>query len=631
MTANELRQKFVEFFVRSPRNHKEIPPASLIINDVDTTSLFTSSGMQQLVPYLMGESHPMGKRLVDVQVCFRAEDITEVGDNRHTTFFEMLGNWSLGDYFKKEQLFWFFKFLTEEVGLDKNKLYVSVFDGDKRCKILLNGKYQALTPDVESIAIWKRIFRTDKCKSGSDEFDPKVKIYTYDVTNNWWSRAGVPENMPVGEIGGPDSEIFYDFGRELGLHEKSIFKNKPCHINCDCGRFLEIGNSVFMQYKKVGNGVFKPLPSKNVDFGGGLERILAAKNNEPDIFKTELFWPIIEKIENYSGKKYGGNESTIRVIADHLKAATFMIAGGLEPDNKAHGYVLRRLLRRAAVKRHELENNLSSDFIDICYGIIDLYKNVYFHKPEAIKEQVKRIISYEMDKFAKSLDKGLKEFERTPEDQLDTNFAFNLFQSYGFPLEITQELFSKRGKNINKQEFNEIYNKHRQLSRTASAGMFKSGLADNSEAIIRLHTATHLLHQSLRRILGNHVQQVGSNITAERLRFDFTHPQKLTPEQINQVERLVNEQIKKNLKIECRVMSLGKAQTQGALAFFGQKYPQKVKVYSIGKPSRDADKAFSKEVCTGPHVDFTGQLGTFKIVKEESSGANKRRIYAVLR
>ncbi len=623
MTGNDLRQKFIDFFIS--KGHKEIPPASLVPVD-DSTTLFTSSGMQPLVPYLLGQPHPQGKRLTDSQPSFRAEDIEEVGDNRHTTFFEMLGNWSLGDYFKTEQLSWFFEFLTKIAGINPNKLYVTVFDGDKNYKILLNNKHQTLGPDVESINIWRRLLKTGPAKAGKDGFNPKIKIYTYPADKNWWSRAGTPDKMPTGEIGGPDSEVFYDFGAELKIHENSPYKNQTCHVNCDCGRFLEIGNSVFMQYKKIADGLLEPLPNKNVDFGGGLERILAAKLDTPDVFKTDLFWPIIQEIEKTCDKKYAGHEKEMRVIADHLKAACFMISEGIEPSNKLQGYILRRLLRRAAVKMHSLGGGLTPvpGFTSICYQIIKTYNEsgMYFQKQTEIRNKLKSILDQELNKFGKSLDRGLKQIKKCNLKKVDARLAFDLFQTYGFPFEITQELLAQKGCPINQKEFEKEFEKHQQKSRTASKGMFKGGLADHSEIITKLHTATHLLHTSLRKILGDHVQQVGSNITAERLRFDFTHPQPLTDKEIKQVEDLINQQVKQNLQISCQTMSLAEAQKQGALAFFGQKYPDQVKVYSIPD--------FSLEVCAGPHVCFTGKLGRFKIKKEESCSAGKRRIYGVL-
>lgn len=607
MKATELRKKFIEFFLT--KRHKKIPPSSLVPKD-DPTTLFTGSGMQQLVPYLKGEPHPMGKRLVDCQPCFRAEDIEEVGDNRHTTFFEMLGNWSLGDYFKKEQLPWFFTFLTEIAGLDPQKLYVTIFTGS-----------QSVPRDEESIKIWQELFKTKKpAKAGREGFDPKSKIYTYGGDKNWWSRVGIPEKMPVGEIGGPDSEVFYDFGAELKLHEKSPYKEEKCHLNCQCGRFLEIGNSVFMEYEKQTGDSFKPLPAKNVDFGGGLERITAASQNQLDIFQTDLFIPIISEIEKASNKKYKGDfKASIRVVADHLKAAVFMAQEDLEPSNKKQGYVMRRLIRRSVVKMMQLNIPVQKFIPNICQKTIETYGDLYFSKKPY---EIKIILGKEIDSFQQTIHRGTKLLQTK---KISGKLLFDLYQSYGFPFEISKELLKEWGMPITEKEEKEFYEekkKHQELSRTASKDMFKGGLADHSEQTTKLHTATHLLHSSLRKILGNQVHQVGSNITAERLRFDFIYPDKLTQQQIKQIEDLVNQQIKKNLRVECQVMPLEEAKKAGALAFFGQKYPEQVKVYRI--------QAFSLEVCGGPHVDFTGTLETFKIVKEETVGTGKRRLYATI-
>lgn len=611
MSPNELRKKYLDFFIK--KGHRQIPHSPLIPVD-DPTTLFTGSGMQPLIPYLMGQKHTLGKRLVNSQICFRAEDIANVGNSRHTTFFEMLGNWSLGDYFKKSQLVWFYEFLTNEVKLDPQNLYVTVFEGDG-----------VIPRDKESIKIWQEIFQTNKsAQKGATGFDPKIKIYNYGAEKNWWSRSGSPEKMPKGEIGGPDSEVFYDFGGELKLHQKSSFKNQPCHLNCDCGRFLEIGNSVFIKYLKKEQNSFEELPQQNVDFGGGLERILAAKINCPDVFRTDSFWPIIRHIEENCGKKYLGNEAAMRVITDHLKAAVFMINEGLEPDNKLQGYILRRLLRRAGVKMHKLKGRLTSasGLSSIGTEIIKLYQEVYFSDQPGLESKVKAIIDDEMIRFSRTLERGLKVISQAKPGEINPKFAFDLFQTYGFPFEITQELLAKKGVQLDKERFDQEYNKHQKLSRTTAKGLFKGGLADHSEKIVKLHTATHLLHEALRRVLGTHVQQLGSNITKERLRFDFRHSEPLSTEEIKKIEALINEQIKRNLKVSAKTMSLVEAKNQGALAFFGQKYPREVKVYTIGD--------FSKELCAGPHADFTGKLGKFRIKKEESCGAAKRRIYVVL-
>ena len=613
MTAKELRKKYIDFFLK--KKHKQIRSVPLIPEN-DPTTLFTSSGMQPLIPYLLGGKHPLGTQLVNSQLCFRAEDINEVGDNRHTTFFEMLGNWSLGDYFKEEQLPWFFEFLTKEVGLNPDKLYVTVFEGNK-----------IVPKDEESIKIWQKLFKTNKApQSGSQEFDSSIKIYTYGVDKNWWSRSGPPNKMPVGEIGGPDSEVFYDFGE--GYHNSKF--GKHCHVNCDCGRFLEIGNSVFIEYEKISESAFENLSQRNVDFGGGLERILAVYNNNPDIFSIDIFQPIIQEIEGFCDKKYEDNKESMRIIADHLKAATFMIAEGIEPSNKLQGYMLRRLLRRSAVKMHQLKGGLTPvpAFEAICNQVIRIYEEEYFDSRKA-KNLVSRIINEEMSRFNKSLDKGLRKLKSASDNELNTLFAFDLFQTYGFPLEITEELFKQRGKSIDRKKFEEIYKKHQELSRTASKGMFKGGLADHSESVTKLHTTTHLLHQALRQVLGVNVKQSGSNITSERLRFDFIHPKKLTKDEIKKVEELVNEKIIQNLLVSWKIVSSEEAKQEGTLALFDKKYGDKVKVYSIGGPIRGG-QVFSKEVCAGPHVDFTGALGKFKIIKEESAGAGLRRIYGVL-
>lgn len=608
VTSREIRDKYIKFFVE--RGHKEIPAAPLVLEN-DPTTLFTSAGMQPLVPYLKGEPHPLGKRLVNSQPSFRSQDIMEVGDNRHTTFFEMLGNWSLGDpaspgsprgeasggqggYFKEEQLPWFFEFLTKELGLPKEKLYVSVFEG--------NG---AVPKDNESAEIWKSLGV------------PEERIYYYGANKNWWSISGPPEKMPPGEIGGPDSEVFYDFGEELKFHEMFADKDAPCHPNCDCGRFLEIGNSVFIQYFKDTDGSLKELPQKNVDFGGGLERLVAAVNNDPDIFKIDLFWPIIEKIVEITGRNYNGEDQVaLRVIADHVKAAVFIIVAGIRPSNKLHGYVLRRLLRRAAVKMHQLDAEIS--FVSqVAQSVLGVYDGLHGIKKEQLPA-VGTVIREEMGRFSKSLERGLKEIQGL--SHIDGKMAFDLYQSYGFPLEITEELAREKDQDIDHEEFEKEFEKHRELSRTASAGTFKGGLVEDSPETRKLHTATHLLHKALREVLGEHVQQKGSNITKERLRFDFSHPKPLSELEIKGISELVNQKIKEDLPVTWEETTLDEALKGGALAFFGEKYGDKVKVYSIG--------GFSKEVCGGPHVEHTGEIGHVTITKEEGLGAGVRRIYA---
>mgnify|MGYP001572761783 CR=1 FL=1 len=562
MTTDEIRSAYLKFF--KDKGHAIIPPAPLVPPS-DPTTLFTSSGMQQLVPYLKGEPHPMGKRLVDSQPCFRSEDIDEVGDNRHTTFFEMLGNWSLGDYFKADQLAWFWEFLTQILRLDKNRLYVTVFEGGS-----------GVPKDEESFAIWKKLGVAES------------HIHYYPAQKNWWSRSGTPDKMPAGEIGGPDSEVFYEF-TEVKHRQKFGAK---CHPNCDCGRFLEIGNSVFMEYEKQADGSFKPLPKKNVDFGGGLERLAAASQNTPDIFKIDIFQPLMQAINTKS-------LADSRLIADHLRASVAMLNEGILPSNKKQGYVLRRLIRRAAVK---LDNPQTLT------NYLGLLKT---------GEEARIILNNEINKFSSCLKEGLKILNTVK--IIDEALAFNLFQSYGLPFEVITAMAKVK---LSKDKFDALLEKHSQQSRTASAGMFKAGLADHSEIVTKLHTATHLLHAALRQVLGSHVRQEGSNITSERLRFDFSHPQALTPAEISQVETLINQKINEDLVVVKAIMDKNSALESGALAFFKEAYPDKVSVYTIGN--------FSHELCSGPHVDSTAKIGSVKIIKQEPIGAGKRRLYAVL-
>jgi alanyl-tRNA synthetase len=604
MTGNQLRQKYLDFYVK--RGHVQIPSAPLVPEN-DPTTLFTSSGMQPLVPYLLGQPHPLGKRLVDSQKSFRSQDIDEVGDNRHTTFFEMLGNWSLGDYFKEKQLPWVFEFVTRELGLDPHNLYVSVFSGNA-----------SVPKDDESVGIWKKVFQAVGIDAREGE-----RILVYPAKKNWWSRSGEPEYMPVGEPGGPDSEIFYDFGEDLGLHEKSPYKDEKCHPNCDCGRFLEIGNSVFMQYQKQADGSLKDLPAKNVDFGGGLERMLAAANHTPDVFTTDLFAPIIEAIDKYTGISYDDSryQSAFRVIADHFKASVMLIADGVMPSNKAQGYMLRRLIRRAAVKMKKLTDQSVVEMsrrVGIAAGAI--YSGVYLDDSKA--QAAAGVISEEVERFDKVLNRGLKEISRY--QKIDGTIAFDLLQTFGFPWELTYEIATEQGQHPDINEFKAQFARHQELSRTASKGMFKGGLEDHSEITTKYHTATHLLHKALRDTLGTHVSQKGSNITADRLRFDFSHPDKMSADQIKKVEDIVNEKIRENLPVTRQEMPKTQALSEGALAFFVEKYPDQVSVYTIGP----LDHWYSKELCGGPHVSSTAEIGKIKIVKEESAGAGIRRIYA---
>ena len=591
------------------KGHKILPSSPLVLEG-DATTLFTSSGMQPMMPYLLGQKHPLGTRLVDSQKCFRSQDIDEVGDNRHTTFFEMLGNWSLGDYFKKEQLAYFFAFLTDKklgLGLDPHRLYVSVFSGGS-----------GVDKDDDAIMIWKNLF----AKVGIQAKEGQ-RIFPYPANKNWWSRAGSPDQMPTGEPGGPDSEVFFDFGAERKLHENSQWKNEPCHINCDCGRFVEIGNNVFMQYVKQADGSLKELPQKNIDFGGGLTRLEAAVRDDPDMFNISSLAPVIKEIEKISEHAYSIEEHrpSMRVIADHLTAASFLIKDGIFPSNKGQGYVLRRLLRRAAIKLYFLTDNRESivKLPDIVRAITQFYGDLYFNSEDY--PLIQNTITVEISKFSHSLDRGLKELQKNP--QVDGKFAFDLYQNYGFPLEVTAEILSQMGKQVDIQQFQKEFEKHKELSRTASVGMFKGGLADHSDVVTAYHTATHLLHAALRQILGNHVQQKGSNITAERLRFDFSHPEKLSDDQIKGVQDLINEKISNKLSVTRAELSKDQALSQGALAFFGQKYPELVTVYTIG----DRKNFFSKELCGGPHVESLAELAKINIVKQESLGAGTRRLY----
>lgn len=630
ITSAEILKKYLVFLKQ--QGHTQIPGAPLVSQN-DPTTLFTSSGMQPLVPYLLGEEHPAGKRLVDVQNCLRTQDIEEVGDNRHTTFFRMLGNWSLGDYFKEDQINWFWTYLTDKktgLGLEPQKLYVTVFIGDPKNKI---------PQDTKAAEIWKKLFK----KAGIDAREIEIgdqktgaklgmqngRIFYYNATKNWWSRAGVPENMPAGEPGGPDTEVFFDFGTP---HDSKYGKN--CHPNCDCGRFLEIGNSVFMQYLKKPDGSFQELPQKNVDFGGGLERLAAAANNDQDIFKTDLYSEIIAQIEEVSGKKYTDEENKypMRVLADHLKAATFLILSGVTPSNKEHGYILRRLLRRSAVKMHELSGRLtpSTDFQIICdRGVLRTEEKIDQSISKNAREKIFEILKDEMTKFGKSLDKGLKILKQTK--TMDARLAFDLYQTYGFPLEITKELLAKKGETFDQKAFEEEFKKHQNLSRRQSAGKFKGGLADQKAKTIMGHTATHLLHQALRDVLGSHVHQTGSNITSERIRFDFNYEKKLTNEELEKVQNIVNEKIKENLPVHFEFIDTEKARKMGAIGLFMDTYGEKSKIYFIGPAEQDPTaKPYSIEFCGGPHVDFTGELKSFKIIKQENLGKNQKRLYALV-
>jgi alanyl-tRNA synthetase len=622
MTTNEVRQKYLDFFAK--KEHKIVPSAKLV-PDNDPTTLFTGSGMQPMVPYLLGEKHPMGVRITDSQKSFRTGDIDDVGDNRHTTFFEMLGNWSLGDYFKEKQIPWMFEFLVDELNLDPNKLYVTAFIGDDK-----NG----IPKDLEAGVLWKELFEGKNIKAkeveiGSEENGYKVgmqggRIFYYDVKKNWWSRAGIPDNMPAGEPGGPDSEIFYDFGTE---HDVKFGEN--CHPNCDCGRFMEIGNNVFMEYKKNTDGTFSKLPQKNIDFGGGLERIVAATENSDDVFSIDTLQGIIKTLEKLSGKLYSDREftSTFRIVADHIRASVFLIGDGVVPSNTEQGYFVRRLLRRA-IRFWDKLGIQNEGIFALVAPLLELYKDAYpetFAKKDFIADEIKK----EEEKFRKTLLQGIKELNKYFEKgNISGEEAFILFSSYGFPIEITIELAKEKNISIDLVAFNNELKKHQDLSRAGSEQKFKGGLGDTSDKSLQYHTATHLLHQALREVLGDSVGQKGSNITPERLRFDFSYGEKMTDEQKNKVEDIVNKKISEALPVQVVSLPKDEAVKTGAIHFFGEKYPDTVTVYYIGDT---IDQAFSKEFCGGPHVKNTSELkGKFKIQKEEAVSAGVRRIKAVL-
>jgi alanyl-tRNA synthetase len=621
MNSKQIRQKFLDFY--KEREHTIIPSASLI-PEKDSSLLFVNSGMFPLVPYLLGEDHPEGKRLADLQKCFRSDDIEEVGDLRHTTFFEMLGNWSLGDYFKEEQLNWVFQLFTEYLELDPERIYVSVYRGNKEIGI---------DKDDESVAIWKEIFKKKGIQAEAVNFAEKDgmqggRIFYYPDKENWWSRAGAPENMPVGEPGGPDSEIFYDLGEEHRHHENSPFKSEPCHINCDCGRFIEIGNSVFIQFLKKEDG-FEKLPKQNVDFGGGLERLTMISQGKTSIFESDLFLPIIEKIEQLSGLKYRENIKSFEVVADHIKAATFIIGDerGSSPSNKEQGYFVRRLIRRAI--RHGRQLGISKDnwLKEVAEKVVSIYEEIY---PE-IKENssfVYQELSKEEETFKKTLERGIKEFKKMKDKKvIDGESASFLYQTYGFPIEIIEEMATESGQEVDKEGFYEETKKHQELSRKLSAGAFKGGLGDHEEETVKLHTATHLLLSALRKVIGDTVFQKGSNINSKRLRFDFSCDRKLTDEELKKVEEIVNEAIEKGMIVKKEEMDLDEALKICETASFKEKYPSRVSVYSVVDSEGNI---FSREICTGPHISQTSELGKFSIKKQEASSSGVRRIKAIL-
>lgn len=615
MKAFDIYTKYIAFYEKN--GHKRIANAPLVPQN-DPTTLFTSSGMQPLVPYLLGEPHPLGTRLVNVQNVFRAVDIDEVGDDRHTTFFRMMGNWSLGDYFKKEQLPWFFTFLTDKkdgLGIDPHRLFVTVFAGNTD-----------IDKDTESIQLWKELFKKAGISAKEDE-----RIFLYDVEKNWWSRAGVPEKMPPGEPGGPDSEVFYDFGAENKIHENSIFKDEPCHVNCDCGRYWEIGNSVFMQYIKQQDGTFNNLPKQNVDFGGGLERLLGAVENQRDMFQTSLFAPTIHSIETQTQTPYEQNKKAMQIIADHLGGSVFIISAGITPANKDQGYILRRLIRRAYDNFSQMEG---TDITPVVQTIITQYKDT---DPE-LREKTQHIIDVitaEVKKYSVALTKARGYIEKkysgkttgdelmgtkeiTPED------VFYLYASHG----LSPAQIENLGYTFDRQAFAVRMEAHQKLSKKGAGQKFKGGLADHKERTIMGHTATHLMQRALRDMFGTQLHQTGSNITTERIRFDFNHDEKLTEEEITQLEDTVNQKIKENLPVHFEMLPTKKGHEIGAIGLFADTYAETSKIYFIGGDSSNFKASYSIEFCGGPHVDFTSKLKSFKIIKQENIGNKQRRLYA---
>jgi alanyl-tRNA synthetase len=628
MNAQQIRTEYLKFF--KDRSHTVIPRAKLVPYN-DPTTLFTGSGMQPLLPYLLGETHPNGIRLVDSQTCIRAQDIEDVGDNRHTTFFEMLGNWSLGDYFKEQQIRWFFEFLTDKVGLDPAKIYVTCFIGDEK---------HGIPRDDEAAQIWQQVFKEKGIEAeiveiGSQKdgdvrgIKPGERIFFYDDGENWWSRNGGLDKTPIGDPCGPDSEVFYDFGEQN--QDPSYGLSHPAS---DGGRFMEIGNQVFMQYRRNDDGSFSPLEKQNVDYGGGLERIAAAAIDSPDVYRISVLWPIVEKLQTLSGKQYESHTNAMRVIADHLRGATFLAVDGVKPSNKEQGYVMRRLLRRAI--RFAFDLGIEQNFLEEIVPVIaDLYAEDY-PEVKAARDEIIATLVKEEKAFRQTLRKGLKQMEKYASEGLTGVELFTLYDTFGFPVELSTEEAFKRDMKLSEnwqEEFKARMQEQRERSQTAAKGTFKGGLGGQTLQHKKYHTATHLMYQALRDVLGDHVVQRGSNITEERLRFDFSHDGKVTPEQLKQVEDIVNAQIAKDLKVSYAEYPTKVAiEEKGALGQFGDRYGDTVKVYKM--IADEEEKPFSFEVCGGPHVDHTLQLfedgKKFKIIKEEASSAGVRRIKAVL-
>ena len=665
MNTQQIRNAYIKFF--EERGHVSVKRAPLVLKG-DPTTLFTGSGMQPMIPYLLGQPHPDGKRITDSQTCLRAQDIDDIGDNRHTTFFEMLGNWSMGDYFKDQQIRWMWEFLSEVVELDMSKVFVTCYIGDERYDI---------PKDTEAAEVWAELFdkaglTSTQADIGSEESGAKrgmnegERIFYYDGSKNWWSRNGSPETTPIGDPCGPDSEMFYDFGTP---HDPSF--GEFCHPNCDCGRFMEIGNNVFMAYRKVSEGKFEELEQKNIDHGSGLERIAAAKLGDPDVFKISLMLPIVEKLEQLSGKTYESHTESMRVIADHLRAATFLAVDGCTPSNKEQGYVMRRLIRRAIRYSFDLgvEQNFMAEIVPV---IADLYVNdfpevaenrdniiaVLVKEEKAFRQTLRKgsqFLRGELSKVFKKIEIGKPETYGgsvgVPSPDFFGRLLFTLYDTHGYPYELGYEILIEEMSKLEnegylklqpwsdvqiREAFDVKMAEQRQRSQTAAKGTFKGGLGGQTMQHKRYHTATHLLQSALRQIFGESVRQHGSNITEERLRFDFSLDHKMTDEEKKQAEDLVNGWIAEDLPVGFTMYPTEKALDMGAIGPFGERYDSEVKVYQMG----EGDHVVSLEICGGPHVDHTGQLAQddngqpngkrFKITKEESSSAGIRRIKAVM-
>lgn len=583
MKAIEIRNKYIEFFKN--KGHTVITGAPLIPEN-DPTVLFTTAGMQPLVPYLSGEKHPGGTRLTDYQKCVRTNDIDEVGDNRHLTFFEMLGNWSLGDYFKQESIRYSYELLTDVFNIPSKKLSVTCFSGDADAP-----------KDEEAARIWQECGIL------------KERIYFFGKDDNWWGPAG--ETGPCG----PDTEIFYDTGVEACCDN--------CNPACDCGKYIEIWNNVFMEYNKKEDGTFEPLSQKNVDTGMGLERISFLLQGKKDVFETELFLPIIEKVKSLSGNV---NDESLRIIADHMRSSSMLICDSVVPSNVGQGYILRRLIRRMIRHMRKIDFN-TDNIVEVCDTLVDSLSGMY-PELEKNRELIISQMKKEKNRFMNTLEKGEKEFfkiinklKQENIDTIDGKNLFRLYDTFGFPPEVTKELANENNFKIDMEGFNKCFEEHQEKSRQDTAGTFKGGLADHSEITTAYHTATHLLLESLQRILGAHVMQKGANITAERIRFDFSNPEKVTRDILDKVEEMVNEQIDKGIVVTCEEMSIEQARNAGAKGVFDSKYGEMVKVYTIGE--------FSKEICGGPHVENTNKLKHIKIKKEEAVSSGVRRIKAV--